>query len=165
MIYPPLNPTHQAINEASWILNQWFSADLRYHVYTLHLFTCSNLLGIVAMPFLFAILSIAASSVIDIPVRKGPMEIVYQALAMLFWLWSNLLLFSLRNQRHPKSIMEDKINKPWRLFPSNLITSQQNRTMLLALYPVVMLYGGLVGRLKSFLLETIVGYTSRLHFG
>lgn len=51
----------KAVKGSSDSLNRWLTINFGYHLYTLWLFTRSNLPEAVAMPFLFAITSIAAS--------------------------------------------------------------------------------------------------------
>jgi 4-hydroxybenzoate polyprenyltransferase len=47
------------------------------------------------------------------------------------WVWCNVLLFSISNQRSQEAILEDSINKPWRPLPSGTITSAQAKLFLL----------------------------------
>ena len=48
-----------------------------------------------------------------------------------------MLIFDVANQRLPKSILEDSVNKPWRALPSYRITPSSARRLLLFLIPVV----------------------------
>lgn len=63
---------------------------------------------------------------------------------MLTWLWINLLLFNISNQRLPGSAVEDAINKAWRPIPAKRITADQSQLLLLGLVPAVLLYSHLV---------------------
>ncbi|KAB8076128.1 UbiA prenyltransferase family [Aspergillus leporis] len=56
----------------------------------------------------------------------------------MLWNWLNLLVFDLANQRHPESVVEDAINKPWRPLPSGRINITQTRRLLLYSLPVVL---------------------------
>ena len=58
---------------------------------------------------------------------------------VLFFNWSNLLIFDLANQRLPDSIKEDMINKPWRPIPTGRISPQRTRHLMLIAMPVVIL--------------------------
>lgn len=57
----------------------------------------------------------------------------------------NLLVFDLANQRAPNSVVEDRINKPWRPIPQNKITPEQTRRLMLLVIPVVLLLNYLLG--------------------
>ena len=53
-----------------------------------------------------------------------------------FFIWINVLVFELANQRLPDSIVEDSFNKPWRPLPNGLISSLQARRLLLTVLPI-----------------------------
>ncbi|QKX61648.1 uncharacterized protein TRUGW13939_08800 [Talaromyces rugulosus] len=55
----------------------------------------------------------------------------------VLWVWLNVLLFSISNQRSEAAMLEDAINKPWRPLPSGRITSTQARRLLFVGIPVV----------------------------
>jgi hypothetical protein len=74
-------------------------------------------------------------------------------LAMLFWSWSNVLLFTLHNQRHPAGLAEDAINKPWHPLPSKRITPDNTTRLLYVAYPVVLLFCYFEGGLGAYLEE------------
>lgn len=76
--------------------------------------------------------------------------------AMLFRSWSNLLVFCIHNQLDEKSIEEDRVNNPWRPLPSGRITFRQSMKLLVVSYPLVILYCGIVGGLRRFVVEAIV---------
>lgn len=77
------------------------------------------------------------------PLGTNQLPEVYEILSRLpqvfLWLWMNCFLFGLANQRLPGSILEDKINKPWRALPAGRITPENTRRFLLATIPLVML--------------------------
>ena len=50
-----------------------------------------------------------------------------------------VFVFNLANQRLPRSIQEDSINKPWRAIPSRRMTPPQAQRLLLACLPLVLL--------------------------
>lgn len=49
---------------------------------------------------------------------------------MLVWIWLNLLVEDIANQRLEGSIAEDTVNKPWRPLPSRRLTPEQARDWL-----------------------------------
>lgn len=49
-----------------------------------------------------------------------------------------ILLFNFANQRSPASVLEDRINKPWRPIPSGMITPEQTRRAALFVAPIAL---------------------------
>lgn len=62
-----------------------------------------------------------------------------------FWNWFNLLTFNLANQRLQNSILEDNLNKPWRPIPSQRISPDEARLLLLFLLPVGIILSYFIG--------------------
>ncbi|KAL9582038.1 MAG: hypothetical protein Q9203_005659, partial [Teloschistes exilis] len=56
---------------------------------------------------------------------------------VIIWTWTNLLVEVISNQRLPSAVLEDSINKPWRPLPSQRITPDESRRLLLRLVPLV----------------------------
>lgn len=75
-----------------------------------------------------------------------------------FWLWINLLPFTIDNQRRPASIAEDELNKPWRAMPSRRLTPAQARTLMLCLYPVALAASLALGGLDQCLWAIALGF-------
>ena len=67
------------------------------------------------------------------------------------WTYLNLLIFDLSNQRLLPSLLEDKVNKPWRPLPSGRLSLAQARRLLLFLIPVVTAVCSLLGALEDTL--------------
>lgn len=68
------------------------------------------------------------------------MSTVLQRLPLVvFFNWSNLLIFDLANQRLPESIEEDRLNKPWRPLPAGKISQRQTRHLMIIMMPIVVL--------------------------
>ena len=63
---------------------------------------------------------------------------------VLFFNWSNLLIFDLANQRLPDSIKEDMINKPWRPLPAGRLSQRQTRHLILVAMPMVLLFNAVL---------------------
>ncbi|RAH58736.1 hypothetical protein BO85DRAFT_477362 [Aspergillus piperis CBS 112811] len=57
---------------------------------------------------------------------------------LILFNWALVFIFDLSNQRLPESIHEDHLNKPWRPLPTNRITADQTRRLLLATIPIVL---------------------------
>ena len=52
--------------------------------------------------------------------------------------WTNLLIFDLANQRLWESVLEDRLNKPWRSIPSGRMTRTEVRQALQLVIPIVL---------------------------
>ena len=72
-------------------------------------------------------------------------EIVVRLPQLLFWIWSNLLIHTISNQRLASSIVEDSINKPWRPLPTRRLEPAEARQLLLGTIPLVILTSFLLG--------------------
>ncbi|KAI4204973.1 MAG: hypothetical protein LQ350_000825 [Teloschistes chrysophthalmus] len=68
---------------------------------------------------------------------------------VIFFNWSNLLIFDLANQRMPDSLEEDLINKPWRPLPARRIMQRQTRQLLLVAMPIVLALNSMLGVWKE----------------
>ncbi|KAI1311861.1 hypothetical protein F5Y03DRAFT_291459 [Xylaria venustula] len=71
---------------------------------------------------------------------------------VLLWNWINLLVFNIVNQRKAESIMEDKVNKPWRPIVSGLLSPQEAQNLIIALIPI----GLFISHHISTLVETLL---------
>ncbi|KAL8909085.1 MAG: hypothetical protein Q9207_000419 [Kuettlingeria erythrocarpa] len=130
--HPTCLPPHQHSLKRSWI----------FHLHTLWLFTKSDLKTVMAPTTIFAICCGLAEHAAQDPssnIQTNLLKLFTRLPYVLIWTWSNLLLEDLANQRLPASILEDSLNKPWRPLPSNRISPDETRHLLLWLLPVVAL--------------------------
>ena len=58
---------------------------------------------------------------------------------VVFFNWSNVLVFDLANQRSPESIEEDRLNKPWRPLPAGRISQRRTRHLMIIIMPIAIL--------------------------
>ncbi|KAE8410237.1 UbiA prenyltransferase family [Aspergillus pseudocaelatus] len=72
---------------------------------------------------------------------------------MFLWLWSNLFLFTLHNQRSASAISEGKINKPWRPLSAGRISSRQVRMLIYCMYLAIFTVSGTKGGAAPCILE------------
>ncbi|KAL8696832.1 MAG: hypothetical protein Q9224_002596 [Gallowayella concinna] len=68
------------------------------------------------------------------------------------WVWVNLLLFNVSNQRRLEAIQEDSKNKPWRPLPAGRLKSNEARTLVIFLHPVVALLSYQLGSIQPCLM-------------
>jgi 4-hydroxybenzoate polyprenyltransferase len=106
-----------------------------YHLKTLFLFTKSDFKTVIFPQSIFAItaaLSTASLTTADLSedAYTRACQVACRIPLMLAWIWLNLLVEDVANQRIEGSIIEDTINKPWRPLPSQRLTAEQARDWL-----------------------------------
>ncbi|KAF2774111.1 hypothetical protein EJ03DRAFT_346748 [Teratosphaeria nubilosa] len=130
-----------------------------YHLYTLWLFTRSDLKTIVGPSFLFGVTNALAAPAYNIAFDSGHLSVTVaqRSILALLWVWAQLLPFSISNQNSPAAIAEDGVNKPWRPLPSKRVTSRQASRVMVALYGVAVVLSGVVGGLRQSLGLVVLG--------
>lgn len=137
---------------------QHFQRRAAYHIYSVWLFTFSDIKTIIAPSFAFALFTAPAVSVFGISPVPQVGDLLQRAPLSILWLWINLLPFEIDNQRQPDSIAEDALNKPWRTMPSKRMTPYQARTLMLCLYPIALATSLYIGGTKQCLSLMALGY-------
>lgn len=110
-----------------------------YHLETLWLFTQSDLKSMIYPNIICSVACQLSRTDLAPDHNRNLVEILSQVPYVLVWLWFNLLLFNLANQRLPLSIKEDRMNKPWRPIPSGRIDANRARILIFVMIPVVLL--------------------------
>lgn len=85
------------------------------------------------------IASALAGNLLTTNAAPGLATVLARTPQIVLWNWLNLLLFDVNNQCQAKSVLEDSVNKPWRAIPSQRLTAQQARRLLLIIIPTVFL--------------------------
>lgn len=124
-----------------WAQSHHLKSVIGYHLFTLWLFTVNDLKTMVFPSTAFALFNLGN-------METNLFTFVNQLPYILIWTWINLLAFTVNNQRSTSSVMEDKLNKPWRPFPSGRLTPENARILgvyayLLAQATSVLAGGGL----------------------
>ncbi|KAA6415738.1 MAG: hypothetical protein FRX48_00456 [Lasallia pustulata] len=119
--------------------------SLASHLSTIWLFTYSDLVSMVYPESAFGIFSALSGPLLTTNQSPRLSSILLRLPYTVLWVWLNLLLFCVANQRLPDSIGEDAINKPWRPLPSKRYTPQQARRLLLVLIPTVCIAAHFLG--------------------
>ncbi|KAL8938661.1 MAG: hypothetical protein Q9216_003781, partial [Gyalolechia sp. 2 TL-2023] len=111
----------------------------------LYLFTADDMESIVLMNTISSIVihTVANASREDF----STIEVVIRAPLVCSWLWVNLLVFNVSNQRRPKAIAEDVKNKPWRPLPSGRLQKSHATWLFALLHPLAALISYQVGAL------------------
>lgn len=63
----------------------------------------------------------------------------------ILWIWLNLVVCGISNQRLADSIIEDEHNKPWRPLAAKRLTPEQARKLLMGMIPVVVVISAVLG--------------------
>ena len=132
----------------------FWSRPLSYQLRTLWLFIRSDVREIVVLGALFGILGALAAPAFGFA-RTSFAAILLRLPAMLLWSGTHLLHFTLSNQRAADSILEDKINKPWRPLPAQRLTVGEATRLTYALYPVAILVSACLGGMGPGLAELV----------
>lgn len=98
-----------------------------FRLRTLWLFTRSDLKTIVGPVTCFGLCNAIAMdvSLSNSDAATTALSILPRLPATFLWVWTNLLPFSMNNQSQQCSIVEDRINKPWRPIPSGRISMRE----------------------------------------
>ncbi|KAL2038023.1 hypothetical protein N7G274_009243 [Stereocaulon virgatum] len=118
-----------------------------FHLHTIWLFTVNDLKSIVCPETVFAVFSALSGRSLTTNATPCFCNILGRLPKVILWNWTNLVLFDVANQRLPQSIVEDSVNKLWRLLPSKRLTDDEARRLLLVLIPVVFLVPTYLGGL------------------
>ena len=109
-------------------------------------FTESNFLTFVLPNTMFGLFSsLAAPSLTDCHQPPTVTKLSMRWPLVLIFNWGSVFVFDLANQRHPESLQEDRLNKPWRPIPMNRISSDSARRLLLGAIPVVLSFNCFLG--------------------
>lgn len=155
-----------------------------YHLYTLWLFTFSDLKTIVLPKSAFGIITLLSGQNLMNVTRPPCATICFCLPLVLVWNWLNLLPLAMNNQYTKESAAEDRENKPWRPIPAGRVTMQETRYLMFIGYAVAFLsslilggtvecvalilqgwiYNQLEGANKSYLARNVLNATGYLTF-
>ncbi|PVH92929.1 hypothetical protein DM02DRAFT_646688 [Periconia macrospinosa] len=107
---------------------------------TLWLFTFQDMFSMVIPQTVFGV-SMALSGFATTYHQPHPIEVLRRIPLVVFWNWTNVLLFDIANQRLAGAVIEDAVNKPWRPLPSKRVSEPQARRLLLLIVPLVLVTG------------------------
>eukprot|EP00136_Aspergillus_niger_P001987 XP_001391173.2 hypothetical protein ANI_1_1438064 [Aspergillus niger CBS 513.88] len=114
---------------------EWSWKDL---VLTIWLFTADDFTTFVIPETAFGICAALSGPLLTDDNTPDLLSVVSRIPIVMLWNWLNLFVFNLANQRHPDSVAEDKINRPWRPLPAGRISILQTRRLLLLAIPMVL---------------------------
>ncbi|KAF2237154.1 hypothetical protein EV356DRAFT_574332 [Viridothelium virens] len=109
------------------------------------LFTKADLPSIIIPCTMFGVFSALSGLQLTSHANPSFTDVLARAPLALLYNWSNMLVWTLANQRLPESIKEDSVNKPWRAIASGKVTPDQARRAMLVLVPTVLVLNMLMG--------------------
>ncbi|KAH9990691.1 UbiA prenyltransferase family-domain-containing protein [Russula vinacea] len=107
-------------------------SSLLFHLYTLFLFTKSDMKTLIPPVTLFAAATVPAHTISGL-------------LHTVLWLWVHTLQLGLANQTLPYALSEDLVNHPDRPLPTGRITIRQARTLRWMMIPLCFLLSATYG--------------------
>ena len=120
-------------------------SSLRYHLYTLFLFTYSDQKTILFPETLFAIVSSLSGTFLFHAPVPSKWEVIPRVPQAICWAYINFLPFYINNQFQPSGVLEDAIDKPWRPIPSGRGTVTDAKTLMVAFYTVATVASSMLG--------------------
>lgn len=134
-----------------------------YHIYTIWLFTFSDLKTIIFPSSAFGIINALAISMEESSTSPETLSHrLWQLLGsipiIVLWTWINLLPFAINNQRKPDAIQEDLLNKPWRSMPSGRISPEAAKRLMIVTYILAMMISSFLGNILHCLALIALGF-------
>ncbi|KAF2971931.1 hypothetical protein GQX73_g1646 [Xylaria multiplex] len=122
-------------------------------LFTLYLFTASDFSTVLLPQTLFALFSAFSGQFTTSSWQAEPqMTLTTRLFRVVLWIWLQLLVLDLSNQRLPDSIAEDIVNKPWRPITSDRITAEGARRLLIASIAITLATSSYLGVTSEALL-------------
>ena len=128
-----------------------------FHIYTIWLFTASDMKTIVGPKTIFGTMSAISAPVFKLQALPLP-SMLGRVPSVAFWCWINLLPFAIDNQRQIEAVREDALNKPWRPLPSGRLSATQAMHLMLVLYPIAIAASFRLGGLNQSIMLIFLGY-------
>ena len=132
--------------------------QLSKFVYSIWLFTLTDIKTIIALSVCFGLLNMYAGNSFGLKAEPTFLECLQQVPLMLFWVWVNLLPMCIDNQRQPPAIEEDILNKPWRTLPSKRMTPKWAEIIMHIFHGVAIFTSTRIGGLRQCLGLVCLGF-------
>ena len=107
---------------------------LIYDLETLRLFNVNDHKTILYPTTVLGTSSALAGPVLGLNPSPSAVDVVRRLPYAMAWVWVNLLVLCINNQRRPQSVVEDAINKPWRPMPAGRLTETGAKLALIFAY-------------------------------
>ena len=108
--------------------------NMTYNLYTLWLFTYSDLETTVCPTVVFSAFSCLSGPSLTTNSSFSTSATLTRVVQVVLWTWIHTLFVDIQNKVQPGAAEEDKINKPWRPLPAGRLTQPQMQYLLSAMY-------------------------------
>jgi 4-hydroxybenzoate polyprenyltransferase len=126
----------------------WVSNLVDQPIYVIRLIwdlTESNFVTFVVPCSSFGILGALAAPILASGPHVRVVDVLMRVPLVVLFNWHNVLNFDLANQRWPESVVEDRLNKPWRPIVTGKLTMDQARRSMLVTIPSALLVNYALG--------------------
>jgi 4-hydroxybenzoate polyprenyltransferase len=113
------------------------------------MFTADDFKNVVWPHTIFAMCAALSGPLLTTNATPKLSEILIRLPKVFIWIWLNLLVGTISNQRLPSSALEDAMNKPWRPIAAGRITSDDARQLLMGVIPLTLLVSWSIGGLRE----------------
>jgi 4-hydroxybenzoate polyprenyltransferase len=127
-----------------------------FHIYTIWLFTFSDLKTIVIPSTVFAVVTSLAAYRLGLVQQS--LDLPYRIPYVVLWSWINLLPFNINNQIRSDAVLEDAENKPWRPLPSERLRSSAATKLMFIFYGLALLSSIRLGTMSQCLTLVVLGW-------
>ncbi|EJT78297.1 UbiA prenyltransferase [Gaeumannomyces tritici R3-111a-1] len=134
--------------------------ELTRFLHTIWLFTESDVKTVLVPSALFGLANAVALWLL-LPESAGvphPRVVLGRAPQILLYVWVNLVVIDIQNQRDPDAIEEDRINKPGRPLPSGKVSPNEAGSLLVASVIIAVLASYCLGAPGASVLVILLGY-------
>ncbi|KAL8382121.1 hypothetical protein RB595_006077 [Gaeumannomyces hyphopodioides] len=134
--------------------------ELTRFLHTIWLFTESDVKTVLVPSALFGLANAVALWLL-LPESAGvphPRVVLGRAPQILLYVWVNLVVIDIQNQRDPDAIEEDRINKPGRPLPSGKVSPSEAGSLLVASVIIAVLASYCLGAPGASVLVILLGY-------
>ena len=148
------------------VIGGTFIEEWAFHLYSVWLFTRSDLKTILLPSTAFGLINGVALSLYNMHTNLSqrtlhiplPYQILSNAPMVFLWIWMNLLPFAINNQRQPEAIQEDALNKPWRTMPSQRLSQKAAKNLMLVFYLIAIIISFYLGNILQCLALVLLGH-------
>ncbi|KAK1691044.1 UbiA prenyltransferase [Colletotrichum godetiae] len=119
-----------------------------FHLKTLYLFTRSDVKTVLAPQIIFILAAVFSREPLTTAFDRINCPIFQRLPLAILWIWLNLIVCGISNQRLADSIVEDEHNKPWRPLAAKRLTPPQAQRLLLGMIPLVVAVSAVLGGFK-----------------
>ncbi|KXH50750.1 UbiA prenyltransferase [Colletotrichum simmondsii] len=119
-----------------------------FHLKSLYLFTRSDIKTVLVPQIIFITAAVFSRESLTTAFDQTKFSNTQRLPLAILWIWLNLVVCGISNQRLADSIVEDEHNKPWRPLAAKRLTPAQAQRLLLGMIPLVVTVSAFLGGFK-----------------